>query len=123
MSDEGAGSPFARPGAGILHLTIRDASALYAAYISYIPEGGLFIPTNKPYNLGDEIFMLLSLMDEAEKMPVAGKVIWVTPPGAEAGRIQGVGVQFTTSDSGKARARIEEYLTGRIEAEDPTHTM
>ena len=67
---------------GILSLTIKDKSVLYAAYMPFIKNGGLFIPTSKQYQLGDEVFMLLKLMDEPEKIPVAGKVVWVTPKGA-----------------------------------------
>lgn len=69
---------------GILSLTIKDKAVLYAAYMPFIRNGGLFIPTSKTYRLGDEVFMLLSLMDEPEKIPVAGKVVWVTPRGAQA---------------------------------------
>lgn len=67
------------PRNGILSLTIKDKSVLYAAYMPFIKNGGLFIPTNKSYKLGDEVFMLLNLMDEPEKIPVAGKVVWITP--------------------------------------------
>ena len=58
------------PKPGILSLTIRDNSALYAAYMSFVKNGGLFIPTNKSYRLGDEVFMLLSLMEDKEKLKV-----------------------------------------------------
>ena len=61
---------------GILSLTIRDKSSLYAAYMPFVKNGGLFIPTNKAYNLGDEVFMLLTLTDSKEKLPVAGRVVW-----------------------------------------------
>ncbi|MCK5724161.1 MAG: pilus assembly protein PilZ, partial [Gammaproteobacteria bacterium] len=63
---------------GILSLTIKDKSALYAAYMPFVKHGGLFIPTNKNYGLGEEVFMLLTLMEETEKLPVAGKIIWIT---------------------------------------------
>lgn len=77
------------PRNGILSLTIKDKSVLYAAYMPFIKNGGLFIPTNKSYKLGDEVFMLLHLMDEPEKIPVAGKVTWVTPKGAQGNRAAG----------------------------------
>jgi type IV pilus assembly protein PilZ len=80
---------------GILSLNIKDKSALYAAYMSYVKNGGLFIPTNKQYSLGDEVFMLLSLMDDKERLPVAGKIIWVTPQGAQSNKAAGIGVQFS----------------------------
>jgi type IV pilus assembly protein PilZ len=110
------------PRNGILSLTIKDKSVLYAAYMPFIKNGGLFIPTNKSYKLGDEVFMLLNLMDEPEKIPVAGKVVWITPKGAQGNRAGGVGVQFNDGDN-TARNKIETYLAGALTSERPTHTM
>ncbi|MEW7977046.1 MAG: PilZ domain-containing protein [Candidatus Sedimenticola endophacoides] len=112
---------------GILSLTIKDKNALYAAYMQFVKNGGLFIPTNKKYKIGDEVFMLLTLMDETERIPVAGKIIWVTPIGAEgnkaAGVGVGVGVQFSEQDGGMTRNKIEGYLAEALKSERPTHTM
>ncbi|MEW7981631.1 MAG: pilus assembly protein PilZ [gamma proteobacterium symbiont of Phacoides pectinatus] len=108
---------------GILSLTIKDENALYAAYMQFVKNGGLFIPTNKKYKIGDEVFMLLTLMDETERIPVAGKIIWVTPIGAEGNKAAGVGVQFSEQDGGMTRNKIEGYLAGAIKSERPTHTM
>ena len=55
---------------GLLTLTIKDKSALYLAYMPFVTNGGLFVPTNSTYKLGDEVFMLLSIMGEKEKIPV-----------------------------------------------------
>ncbi|WP_075185209.1 PilZ domain-containing protein [Teredinibacter haidensis] len=107
---------------GILSLTIRDKAVLYAAYMPFVQNGGLFIPTNKSYSLGDEVFMLLSLMDEPEKIPVAGKVVWITPRGAQGNRAAGIGVQFSGEDD-VANHKIETYLAGSLESDRPTHTM
>ena len=108
---------------GILSLTIKDKSALYAAYMPYVKNGGLFIPTNKTYQLGDEVFMLLTLMEETERLPVAGRIIWITPVGAEGNRAAGIGVQFSDQDGGMARNKIEGYLAGALKSDRPTHTM
>lgn len=108
---------------GILSLTIKDKNALYAAYMQFVKNGGLFIPTNKKYRLGDEVFMLLTLMEETERIPVAGKIIWVTPIGAEGSRAAGIGVQFSDQDGGVARNKIETYLAGALKSDRPTHTM
>ena len=110
------------PRNGILSLTIKDKSVLYAAYMPFVKHGGLFIPTNKNYRLGDEVFMLLNLMDEPEKIPVAGKVIWVTPKGAQGNRAAGIGVQFSDQDN-TARSKIETYLAGALQSDRPTHPM
>ncbi len=107
----------------ILSFVIKDKTALYAAFMPFVKNGGLFIPTSKRYQLGDEIFLLLRLMDEPERIPVAGKVVWVTPAGAEGNRAVGVGIQFSDQDKGVARRKIEDYLAGMLASERPTHTM
>jgi type IV pilus assembly protein PilZ len=107
---------------GILSLTIKDKAVLYGAYMPFLRHGGLFIPTDKGYQLGDEVFMLLSLMDEAEKIPVAGKVVWITPKGAQGNRSAGVGVEFSEQDDTAIRT-IETYLAASMESDRATHTM
>jgi type IV pilus assembly protein PilZ len=113
----------ASPSQGILSLNIKDKSALYAAYMPYVKNGGLFIPTKEQYSLGDEVFMLLSLMEDKERLPVAGKIIWVTPVGAQNNKAAGIGVQFSTQDNGSTRDKIEGFLAGALQADRPTHTM
>src|SRR5712672_2635756 len=111
---------------GLLTLTIKDKSALYLAYMPFVRNGGLFIPTNSNYRLGDEVFMLLNLMGEDEKLPVAGRVIWVTPKGAQGNqgkRTAGIGVQFSEQDRGQTQKKIETYLAGALSGDKATHTM
>jgi len=108
---------------GILNLTIKDKSALYLAYMPFVKNGGLFIPTNTPYRLGDDVFMLLNLMGDDDKIPVAGRVIWVTPKGVSGRRVAGIGVQFSEQDRGNTQKKIESYLVGILGGDKPTHTM
>jgi len=111
------------PRQGILSLTIRDKSSLYAAYMPFIKNGGLFIPTSKSYKLGDEVFMLLSLTDSKEKLPVAGRIVWITPKGAQGNKTAGIGVQFSELDNGATRNKIETQLAGALKSDRGTHTM
>ncbi|KAF1709893.1 pilus assembly protein PilZ [Pseudoxanthomonas kalamensis DSM 18571] len=109
---------------GILSLAVKDKAALYNAYIPYVKNGGIFVPTPKRYFLGDEVFLLLTLPESSDRLPVAGKVIWVTPVGAQGNRTAGIGVQFAENSEGEAiRSRIETLLAGTLNAEKPTHTM
>ncbi|MDH5435108.1 MAG: PilZ domain-containing protein [Gammaproteobacteria bacterium] len=108
---------------GILQLTLKDKSVLYSAYMPFVKNGGLFIPTNKEYQLNDEVFMLLSLMDDKERLPVAGKIVWITPKGAHGNKAKGIGVQFSSQDKGVTRGKIETHLAGTLESERITHTM
>jgi len=111
------------PRQGILSLTIRDKSALYASYMPFIKNGGLFIPTAKTYNIGDEVFMLLTLMDSKEKLPVAGRVVWITPVGSQGNKTAGIGVQFSELDKGATKHKIENQLAGALSSDRATHTM
>ncbi len=111
------------PRQGILSLTIRDKSALYASYMPFVKNGGLFIPTAKTYKLGEEGFMLLTLTDSKDKLPVAGKVAWITPKGAQGNKTAGIGVQFSELDKGATRSKIENQLAGALKSDRPTHTM
>ena len=106
----------------ILSLTIKDKAVLYATYMPFLKNGGLFLATKKDYGLGDEVFLLLNLMDEPEKIPVAGKVVWITPKGAGGTRSAGIGVQFNEQDD-VARTKIETYLAGTLQSDRPTQTM
>jgi type IV pilus assembly protein PilZ len=111
------------PRPGVLSLSIKEKTALYAAYMPYLKGGGIFIPTNKPYRLGDEVFMLLSLMEDPNKLPVAGRVVWITPEGAQGNKVQGVGVQFGDNESGVSARNKIEGLLGGSKTTRPTHTM
>ena len=109
---------------GILSLAVKDKAALYNAYMPFVKGGGIFVPTPKRYFLGDEVFLLLTLPDSTERLPIAGKVVWVTPPGAQGNRPAGIGVQFVDSAEGEAlKGKIEAMLAGTLNAERATHTM
>ncbi len=107
---------------GILSLTIKDKNVLYAAYMSCVRNGGLFIPTAKSYRIGEEVFLLLNLMEEVDKIPVAGKIVWITPKGAQGNRAAGIGVQFSDQNN-VARSKIENYLAGLLTSDRVTHTL
>ena len=109
---------------GILSLAVKDKAQLYGAYMPYLKSGGIFVPTAKRYFLGDEVFLLLTLPESTERLPVAGKVIWVTPTGAQGNRTAGIGVQFADSNEGETvKGKIEALLAGTLNADKPTHTM
>jgi type IV pilus assembly protein PilZ len=108
----------------VLSLNINSKSALYAAYMPFLRHGGIFVPTTRNYSIGDEVFMLLSLMDDAAKLPIAGTVVWITPLGAQNNKVQGIGVHFKSDESGvEARRRIESLLGGVMHSGRPTHTI
>jgi type IV pilus assembly protein PilZ len=111
------------PRQGVMSLAIRDKNALYAAYMPFLKSGGLFISTHKPFELGDEVFVLVSLLEETERFPVTGKVVWITPEAALGNRPVGIGIQFTGFEGDTLQKKIETYLAGSQKSGRPTSTM
>ena len=112
------------PRPSVLSLAIKEKAALYAAYMPFLKNGGMFVPTTKPYKIGDEIYLILALMDDPNKYPFAGKVAWITPPGANNNKAQGIGVHFPADETGqRAKLRIEEILGAALRSSRATHTL
>jgi type IV pilus assembly protein PilZ len=112
------------PRPSVLSLAIKEKAALYAAYMPFLKNGGIFVPTTKPYKIGDEIYLILTLMDDPNKYPIAGKVVWITPAGANNNKAQGIGVHFPSDETGqRARLRIEEILGAALRSSRATHTL
>ena len=81
--------------------------------MSSLKNRGLFVPTQREMGLGQEVLLLLTLMDEAEKLPSAGKVVWLTPPGARGNRQAPIRAEFSEQDAA-VRAKIENYADGAL---------
>ena len=112
----------ARP--SVMQLVFKEKGALYAAYIPSFTDGGLFVPTPRDYRMGDDVYLLLSLPEDNQRYPVAGKVAWITPPNASGGRTQGVGVRFPNDDKTRLiKLKIEEILGTSISSSKPTQTF
>ncbi|MCU0956326.1 MAG: PilZ domain-containing protein [Hydrogenophaga sp.] len=122
MSTPNASSGAARP--SVIQLSIKEKAALYAAYIPLFSDGGIFIPSSRDYRLGDDVYVLLSLPDDPQRYPVAGKVAWVTPAKAQGGRTQGVGIRFPADEKSRLlKLKIEEILGANLGSDRPTQTI
>lgn len=107
-----------------MQLAIKEKAALYAAYIPLFAEGGIFVPTQRDYRLGDDVYVLLTLPDDPQRYPIAGRVAWVTPERASGNRTQGVGIQFPKdAKSAELKAKIEQILGTARSSEKPTQTI
>ena len=112
------------PRPSVIQLAIKEISALYAAYIPLFSAGGLFIPTTRDYELGDTVYVLITLPDDPLRYPVAGKVAWVTPPRAASSRTQGVGIEFPKDEKSHAlKLKIEEMLSSYLSSDRATQTV
>lgn len=114
-----------KPAAGkrtMITVAIKDKVVLHNCFMPFIKNGGLFIANRTEYELGDDVFLVLNLMDETEKIPVAGKVVWIAKKGVKSPHTPGVGVQFSDPNN-IAKDKIETYLAGSLGTTSVTATM
>lgn len=107
--------------ANMLSVTMDDVAVLHAAYMPFVSGGGIFVPTTPRHALGDEVFLLLGLPGDPNRIPVAGRVVWITPEGARGGKVPGIGVRFDDRDD-VVRKRIDDILTAAALEFDESET-
>ena len=112
------------PRPGLIHLNIREASALYAAYVPLFAQGGIFIPTTRDYRLGDTVRLQLTLPQDPQRHELTGAVAWINPARASGHRAQGIAVRFPDNEGARdLRHRIEAALGSMLDSERPTQTI
>jgi len=114
--------PIKRP--DVISLNLKGKSALYAAWMPLLKGGGLFMQSTVNHNLGDEILLVLTFLDEATKIPLSGTVAWINPPHAQGNRPQGVGIRLPDNDVGRdLKKKIEGILAPVAKSDRATHTL
>lgn len=99
----------------IIDYLIKDPLELNLSYMPFINEGGLFVPTDIFYSLGDRVVVDLQLPTKKDKIRIEGKVVWITPKNALHHVLTGIGVQFTGVNASAVRSQIEANLDSKIE--------
>ena len=124
MSTAPAPAASSTPRPSVIQLAIKEKAALYAAYIPMFAEGGIFIPSARDHKLGDDVYVLITLLDDPQRYPVAGKVAWITPARATGNRTQGVGIRFPKDEkSEQLKVKIEQILGSALGSDRPTQTI
>ncbi|KRG34362.1 MULTISPECIES: PilZ domain-containing protein [unclassified Psychrobacter] len=114
----------AMPGrGGILTCHIENIEMLYASYLSFVSNGALFVPSNDVQQLGNEVFIAITLPNSSERLPMNGKVVWINAK-TQGGRPAGFAVQIGTDIAGqRIKNEVERLLAGKIDGLQSTYTM
>lgn len=99
----------------ILQYNIKDPIELNLSYMPFINHGGLFIPSDKTFSLGDSVVVELSLPGKKDPLRIEGKVIWITPKNALHHVLPGVGIQIIDANEPAIRNQIESSLDSKME--------
>jgi type IV pilus assembly protein PilZ len=107
---------------GIINYPIKDTHDLYASYMPFVLGGGLFVPSNRSFPLGEEVFVVVTLPESSERIPVSGKVVW-SHHRSHGIRPAGFGIQLAGDEGMRLRNQIEKLLAGHVSSDKPTHTL
>ena len=105
-----------------LFLEFVSERDLYLSYMPFLKNGGLFVRTTEPFDLGTEILLEVSLPDSLESSEIKGRVCWLTPIGVQSGTPAGIGINFM-EDPEQVRNQIEKSIGRMLNSPEPTLTM
>ncbi|MDK1286705.1 PilZ domain-containing protein [Pseudoalteromonas umbrosa] len=105
-----------------LLVDIEDNDELYRSYMPFLKNGGMFVKTNSRFDMGTPVSMRLMLPDALEEEEVTGKVVWITPQGAQNSNPPGVGISFDTEFE-LLNDKIIKILGTALNLDKPTYTM
>jgi len=107
---------------GIIQANIPDVDTLFACYMPYVSGGGLFVPSNQPVKMGEEVFILATLPEQTQKVPLTGKVIWISHK-QNGVKPQGFGIQLSGEKGVYYKSEAERILAGLKSDNRTSYTM
>jgi len=67
---------------------LESKPIIYASYMSFLEYGGVFIPSNDKFHMGEEVLLVLELVGPAktEKLFIKTNVCWINANPSGSGR-------------------------------------
>jgi uncharacterized protein (TIGR02266 family) len=96
-----------------VRVDLRSENTFFTGFSENISEGGLFIATEAPHEIGDELDVELSLMGGGHRIAQKVVVRWIRPAEAAGGLPAGMGVQFIELTEHQKDA-LQEFVDSRI---------
>lgn len=99
----------------VLNYILHDLVELNLSYMPFISDGGMFVPSDQNFILGEKISLVLHLPGQEEILNIEGKIIWITPKNALHHVVSGVGIQFVGPHASTIKNKIESILDKKVE--------
>lgn len=107
---------------GLIQVNINDRATLQASYMPYVLGGGLFVPSKQAVKMGEEVFVLAGLPEQSQKVPLTGKVIWISQK-QNGIKPQGFAIQLSGEKGIYYKLEAEKMLAGSLSLDRPNFTM
>ena len=108
----------------MMALQLKDKHLLYNSYMAFFEHGGLFVPTDDAFSLGDEVLLALELAEKTNKKFLRTQVAWINPARTSANRPKGIGLAFSNDEiSAQTKSQIEAELGSLLKNDRTTFTL
>lgn len=108
----------------MMSLQLKEKPVLYNSYMSFLEHGGLFVPTDDNFALGDEVLLAVEIGGHPDKKFLPTKVAWINPARTSTQRPKGIGLAFGNDEiSLQAKHLIEAELAGMLKSDRATFTL
>ncbi len=109
--------------AKMMALQLKEKTMLYNCYMPFLEYGGLFVPTEDLFSLGEDILLAVEVADHPKRF-VPTKVAWINPARTSVNRPKGIGLAFTDHESClQMKSLIEGELGSSIRGDRTTFTL
>lgn len=116
--------PADTPPGRMMRVSLKDKPIAYYSYMPFLEYGGIFVPTNDEFKMGEEVLLVLELFGSTEKYYLRTRVVWINLSRTTTGQPQGVGLAFGDDETGiKCKNYIEDQLPGLLHTDRATYTM
>jgi type IV pilus assembly protein PilZ len=90
-----------------VRIDYSTVDAMFSEFTRNINEGGLFIESETPLDLDEQVQLQFRLPGVDDPLKVNGRVAWITKAGADGP--PGMGIEFENLDA-NARLRIDQIV-------------
>lgn len=82
-----------------LSVSLRTEESVAQCYMRRVRGGGMVIYNDDEFNIGDEVLIMLSMVNCDGRIPVSCRVVWINPKDGSGGS-QMIGLQFVNDRMG-----------------------
>mgnify|MGYP001375957686 CR=1 FL=1 len=107
---------------GIIKNPRGDRPTLSPNPLALVARRRLVSQSSRTFPIGEEVFVVVTLPDTRERVPVNGKVIWVTHRN-QGNRPAGFAIQLSGDEGKRLKNEIEKLLAGQINSDRQTFTL
>lgn len=106
-----------------LKYELKNQMELNFSYMPFIKDGGLFVPTDEKFHLGEHIIIEIQFPNHTEYKEVSGRIVWITPPNSLYQIYPGIGIQFIGDNAKSIHDLVKANLDNTMDVGGYTYGM